>query len=194
MIARLALLVLVACSSKREDVGGECKRDKDCTSGNCFASKCQSGAIGSPCSQDQHCTAYGATCVLGTCGDHVAASKWREERSAIEVRSKAEAKAKLEAEMLAASGVEPTAEVAPPPGPADGPHVRTANATGYTSAFAACRSDERLVGGGCKTDYSLQESYPSEVTADDTVGARWNCKANAHVSITAYALCSRVSP
>jgi hypothetical protein len=96
--------------------------------------------------------------------------------------------------MLAESGVSnaaPTLEVgAYPPGP--GPRVRTAKVTAESSAFAACRADERLIGGGCQTDQPVINSYPSGQGAEDTVGARWNCTSGSKV--TAYALCTKVAP
>jgi hypothetical protein len=193
VIWRVAFAVLVACGGNQQDVGGQCERDKDCASGICVTSRCQSGAHGSPCFQDRQCVEYGDTCVLGTCNDPAARAKWAEERRAIEQRERDAQAAKKEADMLAASGVQPTAEAAPRAAAA-GPRVRTATVTGKQEVFAACRSDERLVGGGCKSDYLLANSYPSETSTDDTVGARWNCKANSRDDITAYALCAKVSP
>jgi hypothetical protein len=96
--------------------------------------------------------------------------------------------------MLAASGVEatPSAEVtAHPPGP--GTRVRTVEVTAKVRAFAACRADERLIGGGCKAEYAVASSHPSGHSREDTVGARWNCTVTmGNHDVTAYALCEKV--
>jgi integration host factor subunit beta len=58
---------------------------------------------------------------------------------------------------------------------------------------AACKPDERLVGGGCRAEYPLPSSYPSGHSAEDTVGARWNCTVSmGNHEVTAYALCSKL--
>jgi hypothetical protein len=99
--------------------------------------------------------------------------------------------------MLASSGVETSGArvetTVQPPGP--GARVRTVTVTAEESAFAACKADERLVGGGCKPASTKQPplaSYPAGHGPEDTVGARWNCLTGAGEQITAYALCAKL--
>ncbi len=95
--------------------------------------------------------------------------------------------------MLAESGVTaaPAAETAVHP-PGAGTRVRTATVKAIETAFAACRADERMVGGGCYSLEAIRGNYPSGHGPDDTVGARWNCIALGKVEITAYALCGKL--
>jgi hypothetical protein len=102
------------------------------------------------------------------------------------------AAAAREQQLLAQSGVtaQPELEYAVAPAGA-GPRVRIATTTSSGDSFAACRADERLIGGGCSADNKLVSSYPSNYGPDDTVGARWKCKGG-NEPITAYALCAKL--
>jgi hypothetical protein len=110
-----------------------------------------------------------------------------------------------ERRFLEQSGVAAAAEQAP--AAADDPtrppaagavrivHTATGRASSWT--FAACRPDERLVGGGCKLNDKViltLDSYPSHGSANDTVGARWNCGSRGPgiLDLEAYALCQRL--
>lgn len=76
--------------------------------------------------------------------------------------------------------------------------VKVANEGTSWFAFAACTTEERLVGGSCIIEedvVSTVEGYPSEHSATDTIGARWNCgkKTPYKRRLIAYALCQRVA-
>ena len=68
--------------------------------------------------------------------------------------------------------------------------MRIATTTSSGDSFAACRADERLIGGGCGAESNLVSSYPSNYGPDDTVGARWKCRPGNQV--TPYALCAKL--
>ncbi len=130
---------------------------------------------------------------------------------------KRQADAERERAYLAQSGVQPPAHAEQPPVPppaalpvtTDGSMavpaatgaVRVVRAsTGGKSpwVFAACRADERLVGGGCtpaKGNWSAIPGHLSGESATDTVGARWNCgwrEATHDQAIEAFAMCQRL--
>jgi hypothetical protein len=157
---------------------GECRgKDMQCFRGTCR----RLGAAGVVCDLDGDC-GDSMHCVDNTCMSDDDVNK-RETRLAAEERQR---DAAAERRMLTESGVKPdpkqVEKATRPPG--RGQRVRTVSVSGEGSAFAACRSDERLVGGGCKPD---AVGYPSDYSPDDTVGARWNC-TNGY-DVTAYALC-----
>ena len=104
-----------------------------------------------------------------------------------------EAARRRELRMLEASGVAPGSN-AEAPEAAPGAAIRVVKVTERGKVFAACRSSERLVGGGC---LGGGDHGPEGYTADDTVGARWSCETNSWTGdvpnpTTAYALCARV--
>lgn len=76
--------------------------------------------------------------------------------------------------------------------------VRVSTTKGASPIFAACRRDERLLGGGCRAETStiaLGANYPSGHNEHDTVGARWNCEGRSSytpMQLEAYALCLRL--
>ncbi|MGC4091319.1 MAG: hypothetical protein QM756_26260 [Polyangiaceae bacterium] len=210
----IALAILSACGSKKRAVGEACDTILDCD--NCVRGRCEDGKNGSPCAENYQCDyEHGASCIRNvcqptgtkpgdpcglcavglTCVDRQCLDPEGERRHA-EAKAAAARKAEADkdAQMLAASGVDasPTAEVAAhPPGP--GTRVRTVEVTAKLRAFAACKPDERLVGGGCRAEYPLPSSYPSGHSAEDTVGARWNCTVSmGNHEVTAYALCSKL--
>lgn len=210
---RLSLLALLlvpvaACKLKEPknvELGGECYRDVQCKSGICVSGACRSGEAGARCAWDDDCKNLDCiqkACaepgsVGDTCNEDADCRKGNvcTEKKLCESAEKLAAK---EAELLEQSGVEesPALEkAAHPPGP--GRRVRVAAASAKDEAFAACRADERLVGGGCRVtpkfnDVSMFEaSYPSDFGPDDTVGARWRCKVPGR-EMTAYALCERL--
>jgi hypothetical protein len=166
-------------------IGRECKEDSPYSSDSCSGVNltcrnqlCQRrGARAATCEKTEHCLA-GLSCVDRACrSDDDLKEAARKTAAAEETR------------MLQQSGVKPAAVVekaAHPPGP--GQRVRTAKAKGKGRVFAACRDDERLVGGGCSEQVA---SYPSETSAEDTVAARWNCVSSS-IEVTAYALCQQV--
>jgi hypothetical protein len=178
--------------------GAKCDIDRECLEGrglHCFLGTCRElGREGEACRDASHCKVPlgcgGRTCVHR---DRVAAAD-----AAAAARDEAERRkqaAEKEARLLQESGVDggPKAERAvEPPGP--GSRVRVATGTAIGTSFAACRSDERLIGGGCKGDVDLRASYPSAHGDQDTVGARWNCETARSKEIIAYALCGSVRP
>lgn len=199
--------------------GAPCNVDFDCASGICKADQCADDNIGMSCESvpswdpkgTSRCRGEGVLCIRSRCArrggtnaacdtesdclaDHACiddtclnAEDQRRRTARLEEEQRKEAAA-AEARMLEESGVKPvrTAEkVVHPPGA--GQRVRTATAKGSGRVFAACRADERLIGGGCSDDAA---SFPSEFSADDTVGARWNC--NGASDVTAYALCMKL--
>lgn len=54
--------------------------------------------------------------------------------------------------------------------------IRTAKGE-HDHVFAACKANERLLGGGCQTEWlDLRESYPEATKPGDTIGGRWHCR------------------
>lgn len=132
-----------------------------------------------------------------------------------ELVAKRQADAERERAYLAQSGVQAPAHAeqpppAPPPAPAPSAGVtgsaasgavrvvRTSNGGKGAWVFAACRADERLVGGGCtpaKGKWTDVPEHMSGESATDTVGARWNCgwrETTFPSEIEAFALCQRL--
>ncbi len=217
MSRALLLAALIGCKS---DVGEDCKYSFKCKSGICAQGVCQSGELGAACEGDFQCETPDATCLgnvckpkphegerctsscvasrcfEGTCMAEVAIAKLEQQR-----------KAKEEQRLLAESGIKeapaavieaPATTTGPRP-PGAGAQVRVAKTVATQSGFAACRTDERLIGGGCEVEKpgfrrALASSYPSGHSEQDTVGARWNCEAEARFEVTAYALCEKLPP
>jgi hypothetical protein len=125
---------------------------------------------GSPCGGDHVC-ADGLRCYQETCMTSGEVAQAKEQR------------------MFQASGVDPATVPAEARGAAPGAAVRVVRVIEESSAFAACRSTERLVGGSCEGG----DGGPDRYGADDTIGARWRCRStNPGWKVTAYALCARV--
>lgn len=207
----LVVLALICACRCKKDIGEECESILDC---NCVHGRCQSGLAGSPCEKGYQCDFRNhIDCVDGVCRGPGKAGEpcgrcetgltchhskcLTEPQIATAKAAAAEAArkraAEKEAHMLEQSGVAstPAAEVTtPPPGP--GTRIRTVKVTAKDSAFAACKLDERLVGGGCDAPHPAAGSFPSGTGADDTVGARWNCRVGPGHEVTAYALCARL--
>jgi len=191
MPTRLWLVVLaVACNMPHRAAGEDCDFDHECASDYCFLWKCTAGVAGDLCKGDHQCK--GLTCYADRCMTKSEAETARQ-------RDAADKETRLLAESGVAidGGVAIETAVAPP---GQGARVRTVQTTAARSAFAACRADERLVGGGCRADRFLTSSYPSGNSKVDTVGARWNCELHddddknrdKEQSVTAYALCEKV--
>jgi hypothetical protein len=212
----LSVLALVACKKKAAQLGEECGGKTSCAYPlHCVDERCTAGVAGDRCMHTQQCQS-GTDCVDGTCrppgtagqtcanGAHCATglkcrNTWcitSEEFAQFEQKEKdalqAQAAAK-EQQILRQAGVDAPAvaevPVATPPGP--GTRVRTVTIAAEGTTFAPCKTDERLVGGGCKAT-KLEASYPSGQSAEDTVGARWNCVGEARREVVAYALCSKL--
>ncbi len=162
-----------------DSLGDRCNDGSDCKGADviCRDRRCvRKSKSGESCANQDHCLA-GSTCIDGTC---------------LDLEGQRKRAARIETELLAQSGIprDRTAVERPahPPGP--GQRVRTARAKGKNRVFAACRDDERLIGGGCD---ALVPSYPSDFSADDTVGARWNCNNTGGIGEhSAYALCMKL--
>lgn len=190
------LLVVAACKKPKAGVGESCTANYQCDR-YCVDGRCAGGTHGEPCKRDGHCN-VGLQCWEARClpeADAAAAEAARQQRAAKQQRKEA---AEKEARLLKESGITevPAEQAVHPPGP--GPRVRIVTTKAKRSAFAACRADERLTGGGCESDGVVAGSYPSGHGAEDSVGARWNCKNSAMINtdaeITAYALCSPLAP
>lgn len=192
----LLAVVAVACKGKK-DVGEACESIVDCP--HCVDGVCRAGVTGDPCTKGFECDyEHGFTCWESRCltrADAELARAAQQQRAAEQQRKEDIEK---EARLLKESGITelPAEQAAHPPGP--GTRVRVVTTKAKASAFAACRADERLTGGGCKSDGVLAGSYPSGHGAEDSVGARWNCANsttyNSGAEITAYALCSPLAP
>jgi hypothetical protein len=194
--------------------GADCKYDHSCDSRLCVGGRCAHHNLGTTCLGDRDCTGSNAQCFHGTCRalgtvgqacDHKA--DCREDLRCLDDRcvtvddyhahlaqldeARRKRAAAEEARMLAASGVEPDAtqveRPTPPPGP--GQRVRTVSVRTKGTGFAACRADERLIGGSCKP---AATGYPTGFGVDDTVGARWTCEAGFERPVTVFALCMKL--
>lgn len=199
-ILRLALVFGAGCAVEPElkPQGGLCAVAFECAEAlTCYRGYCEprqeAGGWCDPRKQgnDRHC-AYGLECAT----DNIC-------RTSEDIKLRAVlAEHARESDMLHKSGVEAppmlAERAAPPPAqapapPAPGVAVRVVEITSEGSALAACRPEERLVGGGCFSKTQLEATYPSHHSPEDTVGARWNCSAAfSNVEVTAYALCEAV--
>ncbi len=184
-----------ACAERREPapVDGACESVWHCELGLlCDAGRCRPPSTeGGPC--DPQASSLQCAGGLACAPDRTCRTP-----QAIEARREVERQAR-EREMLRASGVAPevvtepeappTPEAIPPPaGP--GLPVRVVRVEGRGAVLAACRSDERLLGGSCAGTAMVKSSFPSHHGPVDTVGARWNCETSAGTAtIEAYALC-----
>jgi len=206
----VVVAVVAGCKVKPREVGAACTNRHQCASGICVGSVCTEGTEGQACSTHQDCAA-GRSCFHSHCrakgGDHAMCVDDTDcvqpltcfeqtclPPDGIAARQR-EVAAAEENRLLAASGIDAGAgsvaeKAIAPPGP--GTRVRTVVTTGTHAAFAACRADERLVGGGCDTARALEGNFPSGNSAEDTVGARWNCRMRWEESVTAYALCEKL--
>lgn len=179
--------------------GESCVHSYDCDYNNgidCFGGKCVGeGMEGEPCGLSDKCDP-GLRCHERTCRTEaqietlIAADKAAREKAQ---RDRVAAEQAAEARMLAESGVAPGSAApaaekpaALPPGP--GARVRVVEVKSMGTGFAACRADERLTSGGCRTS-AMGASYPSHHGTEDTVGARWNCTSHGHHEVVAFALC-----
>lgn len=69
--------------------------------------------------------------------------------------------------------------------------VRVVTVESKGPGLAACRDDERLIGGGCNSSNYVRSS-PAGFSGADTVGARWNCPAAKNQKVTSFALCQKL--
>lgn len=182
-------------------VGEPCVFDIECL-GSCVDGMCRglggdgdrcAGSFGKPltcnagltCDADIICRSSDA--IARRRAAAVAAVRQEEERQR-------KAAADAEARMLAASGITERAPAealpAAPAGP--GTRVRIVEVQSRQTAFAACRNDERLTGGGCRSAEAVIGSYPTHHGPEDAVGARWNCIGDGEIELTAFALCAKL--
>lgn len=200
MLLVVAMLIAVGCKKKSSyvPIGGACEQDYQCDYMNavdCFESKCRPRAAdGGRCHVDSHCTSY--LCVDKTCVSPEQKRQLEAEAAARAAEAARKAEVEKEQRLLKEGGIIDTAPIAEvptiptalPPGP--GQRVRTVELKANGSAFAPCKRDERLIGGGCRSVQPMLESHPSHHGAEDTMGARWNCRiALADYEVTAFALC-----
>lgn len=191
MIARLALaaalIATAACRKPREKIGGACEQGWECESRACLAGACVTGPRqdGEACSPDALCTRT-RECYDGVC------------RTTEAIRD-LESKKKLaaEKEMLEQSGVDapaaPAAEQREKTG--GGLPVRVVRTervidTARGVVLAACRDDERLIGGSCSS--IDRESGPDGYGPTDSIGARWSCAGIERERMIAHALCQKL--
>jgi hypothetical protein len=197
MLRVLACVAMVAaCRGTAGELGGACAFDRDCSDSgaHCFERTCRlRGSQGQACRTSRDCSGD-LRCVADRCLVEADARKEWQQEAARAAAATRKARADEEARLLAESGIastEPTVERgALPAGP--GATVRVVTTTAKETAFAACRAEERLVGGGCKGDFATHNSFPSGHSSEDTVGARWNCTTGGQVQITSYALCQKL--
>lgn len=214
MMRLVFLLALAGCPSKKQ-TGEACTHHDQCNRGRCVVDRCATGLVGGDCATDYDCT-DGSTCFEKKCRtpgkrgeacrydgdcDH-SLGCYRKRCMAHDERKAADTQAAIEqrkvdaanAEKMVAqqtgSGVAEQPANAPPPTTAGG-QIRTVTFSAKSYAVAACKPDERLVGGGCKHDHVLS-SYPGGGSSEDTVGGRWNCHASNGEPVTAYALCTKL--
>ena len=167
------------------DLHRDCERHLQCREGSCA----ERGKDGDPCGPGKLCARPLHCSAKRLC------RTW--EAAAEEARL---ARADRERELLLKSGVKPArideeqASIeAPAAAQAGGSPVRVVVVESTGPGFAACRSDERLIGGTCKIDgASGFASQPAGYGKDDTVGARWTCDAPRKKKTTSTALCQRV--
>lgn len=96
----------------------------------------------------------------------------------------------LEASGAAMPAAEGPAKPADEPARHPGVAVRVVEIENAGFAIAACRADERMIGGGCE-GAGLEANRPAAFSGSDTVGARWECRsADRKAEVTAFALCT----
>lgn len=183
----MVVLGAMGCKKRPANLedGEACTSWVDCKSSLCYQGRCTSGQDGAPCTPGIVVTGCqeGFECIVDTCMS-----------PALAAASRKKADAAKERELLERSGVEvpARAEVAEQPAAPvlPGSRIRVVTTTSKGSAFAACRRDERLTGGSC-TGWNLDQNGPTGFGPDDTVGARWSCRAvGREVEVTAVALCA----
>lgn len=185
----ISALCAMSCDAPREPTGGVCTEMHGCKDGLiCYQGTCSARKLeGETC--DPTITDYKRHCEFGLeCSPKgiCETEKAREARTAVEA-------AAHERELLRQSGVESEAVAELPiAAPAAGLPIRVVRTRGQRSAFAACGTEERLTGGGCRMPQPWAHmSFPSHQSEADTVGARWNCQMGERstAEIEAFALC-----
>lgn len=140
---------------------------------------------GESCGGDDGWCDQGLTCHEKRC---ITIDAWK----AIEVEKLAIKEAQ---QIKQAGGKAPAAETQPPAtGPAPRGAVRVVELKDKGFAVAACRADERLIGGGCE-GLELVADRPDRYSQVDTAGSTWRCKSSRPENpVTAFALCARIAP
>jgi hypothetical protein len=152
---------------------------------------------GQYCAVDGDCP-EGRACRRNSCRTVEEASQFDERWNQRELQAQMD----KERALLDQSRVAPSKQAERPPIPSaknastnGAGKVRVSVTSGKAPIFAACRLDERLIGGGCRAMdlyATISQSYPSHFDPDDTHGGRWNCDALSSYTekpLEAYALC-----
>lgn len=172
----------------------------------CFNNRCvRQGKRGEACSRDlnnyRSCVA-GLFCTEGRCGTYDDLQAAKKRRKAADEARKREADLLAKKRMLEEAGAkpppvekseaQPDSEQRPQRRRTDGHAIRVVEIEHKGFALAACKGDERLVGGGCDGG-SMVSNRPTAFGPDDTIGARWRCQAaKRSIPVKAFALCAKL--
>lgn len=175
----------VACKKKQEPVPTTAQLPIGVEGASCYSGPCNAGLA---------CTPTSRRCARPDDPEILAAQERDRARERMFLRE---------------SGVTPSdhAEQPAAPPPPAAPSAETGAvrivrvATQGTGGWvvAACRSDERLISGGCTLNepdrLMMLPSYPESASTTDTIGARWSCGRRdwtLDLKIEAFALCQRL--
>lgn len=193
VLAFAATLAAGSCKKTNVELGGECELHGDCHRDlQCVEERCAPRRkVGEPCDSKRAILCERTlSCTPGNVCQTLA---WVAERARQEGLER-------ERKMLLESGIDPKrvddqqgAAESPAPPTGSGAAVRVVVVESEGPGFAACRADERLIGGTCSVDKASGfRSAPEGFSASDTVGARWTCDAPKNRKTTSTALCQRV--
>ncbi len=182
-----------SCAKQPAALGGECEWLHECQTGMiCLDRACAPHRVAGESCDDKQLIFCGVGLLCGDTGVCITAQEAEEKRKAQEEAAKRA--------MLVQSGLDhdeieaaerPVAENEPAVG--GGLAVRVSRTDSIGSGFAACRVDERLIGGSCESKGTLTTSVPRDFSATDTVGARWTCATNTkETPLVSYALCQQL--
>lgn len=188
----LGLCSMSSCAKERAPLGGACEWLHECQPGLiCLDQVCAPARLAGESCNDPNFI----VCAAGLqCGDEGLCITAQEVEETRKLRDEAAKRAMLVQSGIDQEQIEAAERVAEEdPAQAGGLPVRVSRTDAIGSGFAACRSDERLIGGSCESKGTLSSSVPSDFGATDTVGARWICATvDQRVPLVSYALCQQL--
>lgn len=193
LVLLLGLGSLSSCAKEPAPLGGACQRLHECQQGLiCLDQACAPARLEGERCDDTNFIVCDAGLECGEEGLCITVLQVEERRKE---RDEAAKRAMLVQSGLDQEQIDAAARVAEQeePAQAGGLPVRVSRTDATGSGFAACRDDERLIGGACESKGMLSSSVPSGFGATDTVGARWSCTTTApEIPLVSYALCQKL--